>query len=105
MAIAQNKYNSLENIICTNGLAIQKIDFHTELDLMLIVLNTKALLQQQLSHYPSLAKASVEQLHNYELIANGTGVHWPDLDEDLSLKGFLQDVIRKVVRNNATIAA
>jgi len=40
------------------------------------------------------------QLKNYELISNGTGIHWPDIDEDLSLKGFLQDEIRKVVGRN-----
>jgi Protein of unknown function (DUF2442) len=105
MNTLENKYDSLESIIYKDGLAIQEIDFHPELDLMLIVLNTKAVLQQQLSHYPSLAKSSVEQLQNYELMANGTGVHWPDLDEDLSLKGFLQDEIRRVVKNNSTIAA
>jgi hypothetical protein len=105
MNTLENKYDSLESIIHMDGLAIQEIDFHPKLDLMLIVLNTKAVLQQQLSHYPLLAKSSVEQLQNYELMANGTGVHWPALDEDLSLKGFLQDEIRRVVKNNSTIAA
>jgi len=28
------------------------------------------------------------------------GVHWPSLDEDLSLKGFLQDELRKVVKTD-----
>jgi hypothetical protein len=94
-----------ENIIYKDGLAIKKIDFNIELGLMLIVLNTKAVLQQQLSHYPLLAKAFAVQLHNYELIANGTGVHWPALDEGLRLKGFLQDEIRGIVRNNLIIVA
>jgi Protein of unknown function (DUF2442) len=99
-----NKYDSLENIIYSEGLSIQAIDFHKELDLMLIILNTKAILHQNLSAYPLLKKSSLEQLKNFELIENGTGIHWPDIDEDLSLKGFLQDEIRKVVKNN-TIAA
>ena len=97
-------YDSLENIIYSEGLSIQAIDFHQELDLMLIILNTKAILHQNISSYPLLKKSSLEQLKNFELIGNDTGIHWPDIDEDLSLKGFLQDEIRKVVKNN-TIAA
>lgn len=30
------------------------------------------------------------QLQNWELIANGSGVHWPDLDEDLSAAGLYE---------------
>jgi hypothetical protein len=39
------------------------------------------------------------QLLKYELIGGGTGIHWPLLDEDLSLKGFLQDELRRVVKS------
>jgi len=38
-------------------------------------------------------------------MGNGTGVHWPDIDEDLSLKGFLQDEVRKVVATNLAVAS
>lgn len=36
-----------------------------------------------------LAKATDEQLANVELICDGTGLHWEDLDEDLSISGIL----------------
>lgn len=36
-----------------------------------------------------LERASPEQRRNWELIADGIGVHWPDIDEDLSAQGFL----------------
>ncbi len=39
--------------------------------------------------YPRLMKATQEQLNNFRLIGSGTGLHWSDLDEDLSIKGFL----------------
>jgi hypothetical protein len=104
MNILENKYDFLESIIFNEGLFIQNIHFHKDLDLMLIVLNSKAVLQQKISRYSSLTKATIEQLNNYELMAGGTGVHWPDLDEDLSLKGFLQDEIRKVVKSNVITA-
>ena len=37
-----------------------------------------------------LRTASSEQLSNIEIICNGTGLHWPDLDEDLSLTGIIE---------------
>jgi hypothetical protein len=40
--------------------------------------------------FPRLAKASAEQLRNYELLGDGEGIHWPDLDEDLSVQGLLR---------------
>ncbi len=36
-----------------------------------------------------LARASESQLKNVELICDGTGLHWPDVDEDLSVQGIL----------------
>ncbi|MBN1284428.1 MAG: DUF2442 domain-containing protein [Anaerolineae bacterium] len=40
-----------------------------------------------LKWYPRLRNASPEQLTNVEL--GFVGVHWPDLDEDLSVRGML----------------
>jgi hypothetical protein len=40
--------------------------------------------------YPRLAHASREQLQNWQLCAAGYGIHWPDLDEDLSTEGMLR---------------
>lgn len=39
--------------------------------------------------YPRLRCASEVQRENWRLIADGDGIHWPDLDEDLSLEGML----------------
>ena len=38
--------------------------------------------------FPRLFRASQTQRDNYELIGRGIGVHWPDVDEDLSAKGL-----------------
>ena len=40
--------------------------------------------------YPRLARASREQLANWEICGAGYGIHWPELDEDLSTKGLLR---------------
>lgn len=34
--------------------------------------------------------ASDDQRNNIEIICNGTGLHWPDLDEDLTITGILE---------------
>ncbi len=39
--------------------------------------------------FPRLAKASKEQLDNWELLGEGEGIHWPEVDEDLSIDGLL----------------
>ena len=42
-----------------------------------------------LAWYPRLVHATPEERNNRELIGTGQGIHWPDLDEDLSIEGFL----------------
>ena len=39
--------------------------------------------------FPKLSQASKEQLDNWELLGDGEGIHWPDVDEDLSVVGLL----------------
>lgn len=36
-----------------------------------------------------LSDATTDQRANYELIGDGQGVHWPDIDEDISAEGML----------------
>ena len=40
--------------------------------------------------YPRLLNASTKERNHWELIGEGDGVHWPDLDEDLSMEGIIQ---------------
>lgn len=101
MSTSTNKpFDAIENLIFSEGLRITALEFQTDLDLMTIYLNTRVALSQDLSSYKSLKGADKSALLKYELIGDGIGVHWPLLDEDLSLKGFLQDELRKVVKGN-----
>jgi len=43
-----------------------------------------------LEWFPTLRNASIEQRNNWSLIGNGTGIHWEDLDEDLSVRKIVQ---------------
>lgn len=40
--------------------------------------------------FPRLANAAKTQLENYELLGDGEGIHWPEIDEDLSVSGLLR---------------
>ncbi len=36
-----------------------------------------------------LAEATPNQRSNFEIIGDGLGIHWPDIDEDISVQGML----------------
>lgn len=36
-----------------------------------------------------LSEATVKQRQNFKIIGSGQGVHWPDVDEDISAAGML----------------
>jgi Protein of unknown function (DUF2442) len=40
--------------------------------------------------YPRLLNASQAERENYQLSGRGRGIHWPDIDEDLSVNGILE---------------
>ena len=40
--------------------------------------------------YPRLAHGSLQERQQWELIGPGIGIHWPVLDEDISIGGLLQ---------------
>ncbi|MBI1723558.1 MAG: DUF2442 domain-containing protein [Gemmatimonadetes bacterium] len=42
-----------------------------------------------LAWYPRLAHATVAERAEWRLIGRGEGIHWPKLDEDISVEGLL----------------
>lgn len=45
-----------------------------------------------LAWFPRLLHATPAQRANWELLGDGEGIHWPDVDEDLSVAGILRGV-------------
>ena len=43
-----------------------------------------------LAWYPRLQSATPEQRNNWQVSGAGFGIHWPDVDEDLSVGGLLR---------------
>jgi hypothetical protein len=42
--------------------------------------------------YPSLLNATRSELENFIILGDGEGIHWTNLDEDLSINGFIQGI-------------
>ncbi|SMO62266.1 DUF2442 domain-containing protein [Gracilimonas mengyeensis] len=42
-----------------------------------------------LEWFPKLREASIEELKAWRFIGGGVGIHWEELDEDLSVEAFL----------------
>ena len=74
-------------LIYEKGLRIHSVYFNTDLNMMLVILTNKRVLQRNISDFKLLKNATPQQLENYQ--NEGVGIHWEDLDEDLSLRGFL----------------
>lgn len=58
-------------------------------DMICLILSDGREVKTPLEFYPRLAKATEAQLKNYRLIGDGSGIHWNDLDEDLSTESIV----------------
>lgn len=83
-----------DRLIFEGGLRIKTVWFDRDLDLIVVLLNNKKIIKQPLSNFKTLEKASLKQLLNFE--NDGIGIHWPEIDEDLSLRGFLKYELLKI---------
>lgn len=45
-----------------------------------------------LAYFPRLLHATPEQRSNFEMIGSGEGIHWPDVDEDISVQNLVLGV-------------
>ena len=68
-------------------LTIKKVWFEDEK--IFVELSDGRIVGTPINWYSNLSKGTPEQLTNFELINSGKGIHWEELDEDLSAEGFL----------------
>lgn len=95
MNISHNKYDTIESLIFKDDLRIASLEISPDSDKLLIHLNTKLTLITPIKNYVGLKSANKKLLKNYRLVGDGVGIHWPELDEDLSLKGFLKEFLER----------
>ncbi len=77
----------MNTLVLEHECLAQKVVF-TE-DSFIVYLNDGRSISVPLVWYPRLFNATRQELENYELIGDGEGIHWPDLDEDMSIEGIL----------------
>ncbi|MBI1939099.1 MAG: DUF2442 domain-containing protein [Ignavibacteriales bacterium] len=61
-----------------------------ENDMLCVDLYDGRVISVPLAWYPKLFAAKKKQLLNWEISGGGYGIHWPELDEDLSTEGLLR---------------
>lgn len=66
---------------------IKKLKFD---DMIYIYLSSGDVLTIPYDYTPKIKQASKESLLNYYLIGGGIGIHFNDIDEDISLKGIIE---------------
>ena len=73
---------------------IEMNDFATDVELtddeLIVTLADGRAISAPLVWFPRLLNASAEQRKGWQLIGGGEGIHWPELDEDLSIAGLLR---------------
>jgi hypothetical protein len=74
--LAVELHPQAQNISCTDeSIIVELIDGRT--------------VSAPLVWFPKLSQATKKQRENWELLGDGEGIHWPEIDEDLSVSGLL----------------
>lgn len=71
-------------------------------DLMTVALDDGRAISVPLAWYPRLLNGTSPEREHYELIGDGEGIHWPDLDEDISVAGLLAG--KRSAENDASLS-
>jgi hypothetical protein len=61
-------------------------------DQLVVILADGRELAAPLAWFPRLLEATPEQRRNWRLIGGGQGIHWPEVDEDISIASLLRAV-------------
>ena len=66
------------------------LDVQSNEDALSVSLQDGRVITVPLAWYPRLLNSTAEQRKNWKVTGGGYGIHWPDLDEDLSTEGLLR---------------
>jgi hypothetical protein len=65
-------------------------DVRCDAERLNVSLTDGRLISVPLRWYPRLARATAQQRASWEVAGAGFGIHWPEIDEDLSVKGLMR---------------
>ena len=77
-------------------------DVEVSEDTLAVDLSDGRSLRVPLAWYPRLYHGTPTERGNWRLIGQGVGIHWPELDEDLSIEGLLLG--KKSTESQASLA-
>lgn len=77
----------MHSLIADTDLRVMNVNIDD--DRLVVELMDGRLIGVPLAWYPRLADATPEQRNHWEIAGAGYGIHWPDIDEDLSTEGLL----------------
>src|SRR5213592_3777277 len=69
--------------------SVRAVDVKVTEDELSVVLEDGRTLKVPLAWYPRLSHSSQRQRARWRLIGRGLGIHWPAIDEDISVEGLL----------------
>jgi hypothetical protein len=76
--------------ISTTDIALPKaLEVQVSDDSLAVDLEDGRTITVPLSWFPRLVHGSPAERNNFTLIGRGSGIHWPDLDEDISIENLL----------------
>jgi hypothetical protein len=81
----------IDILIFEKGLRIRTLFIEKDLDLLIIILNNGNLIKSSINSFEKLATAHQDELLKWELRNEGIAVRWRNLEEDLSLYGFIKE--------------
>jgi len=68
------------------------IDVKVTQEHLIVILADGRELSAPLTWFPRLAQATEGQRRKWRFIGRGQGIHWPEVDEDISVASLLRDV-------------
>ena len=86
-----------------NRILIQSVGFGKEK--MYVELTTNRVLAVPYDYTERLKSAKKKDLEDYRLIANGIGIHFEKIDEDISVEGIIRDFGSETKRINISVTA
>jgi hypothetical protein len=86
------------NSLATKQIEIRATSVRVSDDALVVDLSDGRTVLAPLVWYPRLLHGTAAERNEHQLIGDGLGIHWPQLDEDVSVEGILAG--RKSYRSN-----